>query len=518
MPSTDLNRRLTTTDASFLYVEKPNEPMHIGSCNVYDGHFSKQELEKVLEERLHLLPRYRQKVVFPPFGLAHPTWEDDESFDVRNHVEEVTLPAPGDDQVMSEVGGQVYSQMLDRNRPLWKLVLLQGRADGNTVMIAMVHHAMVDGISGVELQMVLHDLTQKVEAPAAPPPWQPRPAPDPLSLMQDAVRDRLTELAELWTDQAFLPLRPEASGARTRQVTNAMTSSMPYVLQPAPRTPFNNPVSNQRQFGWLELSFTDIRAIRGALGGTINDVVLAVLSGGMGRYLRAHGQQTLPAMELRAMCPVSVRSETGRGALGNQVSMMLAPLYVGIIDPVERFRAERGAMERLKSLDQAGGLNAMTQMANMIPPSMQAFAASFEAQNTLLNTVSTNVPGPQIPLFLRGHKLLQWIPMGPLSAGIGLFQAILSYNQKLTFGTTVDPVQVSDVWFFIDCLGESFAELSEAAARVASERAETERQAEAERRAEPEPAGAAPRQLTSGKQNGARLERTKERERATVAR
>jgi diacylglycerol O-acyltransferase len=486
-----LNRRLTTTDAAFLYVEKPGQPMHIASCGVYEGHISAAELQQLIVNRLHLLPRYRQKVVFPPFSLAHPTWEDDTDFDIANHVEEMTLPAPADDRVLSEVGGRIHAQMLDRRRPLWKLVLLHGREDGSTAMLAMVHHAMVDGVSGVDLQMVLHDLTPDAEPPAPlATEWEPQPTPDALTLMQDAIRDRLTEAARQWTDEAFRLLRPAAVEERARQLSSSVAATMPQMLVPAPRTPFNGPVSNQRQFAWAEFPFAEIRAIRSALGGTVNDVVLAVLSGGLGRYLRAHNYPT-QGTELRAMCPVSMRQADERGALGNLVSMMIAPLYVGITDPIERFTATRAGMEKLKNQNQAAGLYTMTEMANLIPPAWQALALRFDAPNTLLNTVSTNVPGPQIPLYLAGRKLAAWYPLGPLASSIGLFNAILSYNQKLTFGATVDPKQVPDVWFYMDCLKESFAEVRAAAEQVAAAAAPTALPAAAPPPAAPPPAATA---------------------------
>ncbi|MHB8574572.1 MAG: WS/DGAT/MGAT family O-acyltransferase [Dehalococcoidia bacterium] len=467
MASTDLNRRLTTLDASFLYTEKPNQPMHVGSVNVYEGHVSREDLVALLESRMHLLPRYRQRVVFPPFGIAHPTWEDDPLFDVRNHIEEIMLPAPGDDRALSEHGGHAFAQVLDRNRPLWKLLLLQGHESGNTHMISMVHHAMVDGVSGVELQLTMHDLTAQAE-PVAPPAgaWQPRPMPDPLTLLQDAVRDLLTDAAKSWTEEAFRWWRPSELNQQIEQLTAGVTSSMPFVMQPAPRTPFNGPVSTDRGFAWIELSFPEIRAIRGALGGTVNDVVLAIFAGGLRRYLLLHDFR-VDGIELRAMCPVSMRPPDQQGALGNLVSMMFAPLFVGIADPVERLAAERGAMEKLKQQGQAAGLYAMTDLTRRIPATWQAMAAQMDVPNTMINTVSTNVPGPQIPLYMQGHKLLHWYPLGPLAAGIGLFVAILSYDQKLTFGATVDPRQVPDVWRFAECLRESFEEMRAAALQAA---------------------------------------------------
>ncbi len=235
----------------------------------------------------------------------------------------------------------------------------------------------------------------------------------------------------------------------------------------ATRTRFNGPVSTQRAVAWVLVSFTEVRAIRAVLGGTVNDLVLAVVAGALGRYLRHHGTPT-QGLELRAMCPVSMRRAEGRGELGNQVSMMIAPLYVGILDPVERLKAERAAMERLKEQDQAGGFYAMTAQGNTTPPWVQAMAGQIEVPNTLLNTVSTNIPGPQVPLYLAGHRLLDSFGFGMLSANIGLFNAITSYNQVLSIGATVDPTQVPDVWFYADCLKESFAELREGAEQVAA--------------------------------------------------
>jgi diacylglycerol O-acyltransferase / wax synthase len=466
MTSPGLNRRLSPVDATFLYFEKPEQPMHVGGCMVYEGHISRDDVMGLLSDRLHRLPRYRQRVVFPPFALAHPTWEDDPDFDIAHHVAELTLPAPGDDRVMAEVGGAAYAGTLDRAHPLWGLILLHGRPDGNTAMVWKVHHAMIDGVSGVDLTMVLNDITPRPDPPAAPSaPWQPKALPDPISLLQEAVRDRLTEAAQSLTDEAFRLLRPVDAADRARQLTGALTSSLPSLLRPAPPVPFNGPLSTERRFAWQELSFAEVRAIRQALGGTVNDVVLTVLAGALGRYLRARGHRT-EGLELRAMCPVSMRRPDERGALGNLVSVMIAPLHVGVLDPAERLRAERESMERLKGQDQAGGLYSMTQLLNRVPAGWQAFAGALTVPNTLFNTVSTNVPGPQIPLFLGGRRLLTWVPLGICATNIGLFVAILSYHQKLTFGLTVDPRLVPDGWELAECLRESFAELR-AAGRAA---------------------------------------------------
>jgi len=468
MVSKELNRRLTALDASFLYCEKPSQPMHIGGSMVYEGRLSREEVIRVLAGRMHLLPRYRQKIVFSPYGIAHPTWEDDPNFAVQHHVEELTLPAPGDDRVLSEIGGKVYAAMLKRDRPLWKVILCHGYTNDNTVLIWKIHHAMVDGVSSVELITATHDLKPKAEiSSTAEVHWQPRPLPDRLTRMHHAVRERLTETVQWWTDTAFGLLDSTQVKKRWRQTTTTVSSLLPTLFQPAPQVPFNGQLSGHRQFVWTEFSFSKIRAIRSLLGGTVNDVVLAVIAGGLGRYLRAHGIST-KGMKLRAMCPVSMRREDEGGTLGNRVSVMIAPLYVDIPDPVQRLNAERTAMEQLKKHDQASGFSSVADLGNRFAPLLQAMVGRWASPNFLFNTVSTNIPGPQIPLYFGGHQLISWCPLGITAGNIGLFNAILSYNQKLTIGATVDPKLVSDPWFYVDCLQESFKELLAAAERSTS--------------------------------------------------
>jgi diacylglycerol O-acyltransferase / wax synthase len=460
-----LNPRLTTQDASFLYFERPNQPMHGAGVAVYEGRMTLDDVIGVIAERLHLMPRFRQKVVPAPLGIAQPTWQDDPDFDIRNHITEESLPAPGDDAMMAKAIAKQLVPLLDRNRPLWKMVVVHGLADGNTAVLSMVHHAMVDGVSGVDLILVMHDLTPDA-APVAPAAaaWQPAPMPDTLSLMRDAVRDQLMAAAQRWTGEAF---QPAEVIARAQQTTNALLRSLPTMLQPAPRTQFNGPISRERDVAWAVFPFTEIRAIRGLLGGTVNDLVLTIVAGAIGKYLRHHDVDT-KGMELRAMCPVSMRGAEGPGASGgNQVSMMLAPLYVGVLDAVERLTAERTAMDRLKEEDQAGSFFAMTKLGDAAPAWVQAMAGWIEVPNTLFNTVSSNVPGPQIPLYMKGHKVLASFGCGMLSPNIGLFNAIISYNQMLTIGATVDPQQIPDAWFYAECLKESFAELREEAEQAA---------------------------------------------------
>lgn len=460
--ATELNRFLSPIDAAFLYVERPNETMHIGGCMVYEGEFPREHMIEQVGARMHLLPRYRQRVVFPPFLVSHPLWVDDPHFDIENHIDEVRLPADSDEQVLGRVAAEVYSGMLDRNRPLWKGIVLRG-IPGHTAVVWKIHHAMIDGVSGVDLTMVLSDFSPGAELPAPPAEaWTPQPLPDSLSLLQEATQHRLGELNRAWTEAAFDALRPDLMAKRTREMVSASSTTLPVSAIPAPRTVFNRPVSGDRGFAWVQFAFPTVRAVKSALGGTVNDVVLTVLAGGLGRYLRARGQDTR-GVELRAMCPVSMRQADERGQLGNLVSSMIAPLFVGIGDPVERLRKERDGMNRLKKAGQARALYQMSQFGVRVPPLLAAMGAAMPFSQTLFNTVSTNVPGPMIPLYFGRHKLVDWLPLGIVSNNIGLFVAILTYNQRITLGVTVDSRLIPDAWSLARCLEESYAELREAA-------------------------------------------------------
>jgi len=464
-----LNRRLTGTDAFFLYVEGPRGQMNIGICHLYEGHISREEVIQSLSARMHLLPRYRQKVVFPPLRLAHPTWEEDPAFDIRNHVEERTLPPGADDKVLAQVSGELLKPWMDHSRPLWKLTLLHGCADGNTAIVWEVHHAMVDGMSAIELIHVMHDQKANVEPPPPPVPWQPRPLPDKLTLCQDAVRSRLTETVGWLVDQVFSLFRPSKKIADVRRLGSALVNGL-RGLKTVPRSPFTKAkTSGDRQGVWVEFPLTDVRTIRSAFGGSINDVAFAVIAGGMGRYMRAHSYPTEGVM-LRTLCPVSLRQEDERGMLGNIISMVAPPLYVGIDDPARRIAAGREGMEQIKRDNYAGILDEIMTLADRVPPAVQRFSVPLTV-NTIaprLGVICSNVPGPQIPLYFAGRKLLRISGIAPMPTDVPIFNVILSYDQRLVLTPTVDPKCIPDPWFYVECLKESFAEVLAAAQRSAA--------------------------------------------------
>ncbi len=460
-------RRLTQTEAAFLYTEKPHTPMHIGGCSLYAGHLSKDELCSLIERRFDRLPQYRQKAVFAPLNIAHPTWEDDPDFDLDYHIDEVALPAPADDRVISQVCSQLFTAPLDRNRPLWKLTLIHGRPDGDTMVLARVHQAMLEGVSGIDLMLVLHDLKPESEhSSPARSSWKPEAIPDALTLMQEAVRDRMTDVVQWWAEHSFQLFRSPLQGSRSMRLGNAVMNVIPALMQPVPRTPFNAQLSGQRQLTWLEFSFAEARFIRSVLRGTVNDVVLAIIAGGIGRYLRAKGHNT-DGLELRVASPVNLKRHEPRSRRGgpstDRTSTMLIPLYVGITDPILRLSAQKAAVEELHEQDQAGIFHTLKSLAICIPPAWQALAGQAPSMHALANTVVMNIPGPQIPLYLAGHKRHAFFPMGPLAARVGLFHAVASYNKKLSIGVTLDPQLMPDGWKYADCLRESFLELREAA-------------------------------------------------------
>ena len=352
--------------------------------------------------------------------------------------------------------------MLDRKRPLWHGTVLTGMP-GHTAVVWKVHHAMVDGVSGVDLTMVLSGVS--ADEPRPEPPngeWAPKPLPDSFTLLQAAIRHRLGEVNENLTANAVDAMRPQAIAERARELLSAARATLPFAATPAPRTPFNRRVSGDIGYAWAQFGLSAMRSIKSSLGGTVNDVVLTVLAGALGRYLRSRGERT-DGLELRAMCPVSMRRKDERGQLGNLVSNMIAPLYVGIDDPTKRLAKEREAMTRLKEAGQARAFHEMTRFGVQAPPALAAAGAALPFHQTLFNTVSTNVPGPMIPLYLGEHKLVDWLPMGIVSNNIGLFVGTLSYHQRISIGVTVDNRLIPEPWALAGFLEESFKELHRAA-------------------------------------------------------
>jgi len=460
--TSNLRHRLSAHDAVFLYWERPEQPFHVCECMVYDGKFNAQDIKKMLAERMHLLPRYRQRVVFTPLQLAHPTWEDDPAFDLDNHIVEVDLPAPHDDKTLSQFCGDLFCGLIDREHPLWHLTVIHGHVSGNTIVFLKLHHAMVDGVSSVELIEVLHSTERGAKPPPAPHGhWQPKPLPSASRRLLNALADQTDTVLDFYRGAASLLREPSlrSIGKRFKTLASAAVDTGKMVLLPPPKTPFNQPISAARNFCWLELPIDEMHRVRKHHGATVNDLVLAVLSGGLGRYMKRQGHE--PAgVTLRSMCPVSVRAKDQSGAMGNQISMVAAPLHVGIADPVQRLQAEMQSMRELKEKDQAGGLFEMMSTAKYYPAWVwKAIWARWPMKYFPFNIVSTNVPGPKAPLYLDKHELLHWYPFGVNWTTSGLFLCTLSYREHLVLGLVADPTIVEDVWQVNEDLRAAYDEL-----------------------------------------------------------
>jgi WS/DGAT/MGAT family acyltransferase len=439
--------RLTGLDASFLHLERDTAHMHVAGCAVFAGAApTYEELLEQISSRLHLVPRYRQRLAFVPFDQGRPVWVDDPHFQLRYHVRHTALPRPCGEEQLKRLAGRVLSQPLDRTRPLWELWLVEGLAGDRFALLSKTHHALVDGVSGVDIATVLLDSSPD-PMPVAPPPdqdWAARPLPSRAQLLADALLERATVPAEIVRGVRAAFRGPMGVANRTIEGFGGIRAMASAGLQAAPPSPFNVRIGPHRRFTWVTGSLSEFKAVKNKFGGTVNDVVLAVVAGALGSFMRLHGHDT-EGVELRAMVPVSVRADIERGALGNRVAAMWAPLPVGLTDPVERLVTVSHAMEGIKDSGQAVGAQVLTRLSGFAPPTIMAQAARLQARQRLFNVVVTNVPGPQHPLYMLGREVEMVLPMVPLAENTALGIAILSYNGQLNFGLVADFAALPDV-------------------------------------------------------------------------
>jgi WS/DGAT/MGAT family acyltransferase len=375
------------------------------------------------------------------------------------------LPEPGTEEQLKRLAGRVFSQRLDRDKPLWEMWVVEGLDGGERfAVLSKTHHALVDGVSGIDIMSILFDTKPE---PDAPPPsdgkrWLPAPMPSQAQLLGEALVERITVPAEIVRGARALVRGPRRIAGAAMGSLAGVGSMVRAGLSPAPKTPYNERIGPHRRFTWVRMQLSDVKAIKNALGGTVNDVMLATVTGALGRHLRRRGVD-VTGMELKAMVPVSVRSDEARGALGNQVAAMMAPLPVGLEDPVERMERISDAMAHLKSGGQAVGAQVLTELTGFAPPNIMSQASRVIARQRMFNLVVTNVPGPQFPLYLMGRKLEGLFPMVPLAPNQALGIAIMSYDGTINFGLVGDYDLMSDLDDLADDLQASLAELAEAA-------------------------------------------------------
>jgi len=456
--------RLTALDASFLHLEDASAHMHVASVMLFEGDPPPyDDLLDSIDRRLHLVPRYRQKLAFVPLGQGRPRWVDDPHLNLRYHVRSTALPSPGSEDQLRALAGRVFAQQLDRDKPLWEIWIVEGLEDDRFAVLSKTHHSLVDGISGVDIVTVLFDTSPD---PAAPPDpgrrWLPRPLPSSAQLLGEALVERATVPGEAMRTvrSVFRAPRQIASGMMNAA---AGIGAMAWAgMSPAPPSPYNAPIGPHRRFTWVRTELADVKAIKNELGGTVNDVVLSAVAGALGRHLRRRGQRT-DGLELKAMVPVSVRSDDQRGQLGNQVAAIYAPLPVWCQEPVARLDIVREQMKGLKEGGQAVGAQVLTELSGFAPPTVMGQAARLMSRQRFFNLVVTNVPGPQFSLYLMGRKAIEPFPMVPLAKNQGLGIAIMSFDGKMNFGLVGDYDVLWDLDDLAHDLYESLAELADAA-------------------------------------------------------
>ena len=438
--------------------------MHIGGLLVFEG--PPPAWEDYLDHvrgRLHLVPRYRQKLANPPLESGRPLWVDDPCFNLEYHIRHAALPSPGTEQQLLQLAARVASQQLDRAKPLWESWLVEGLEGDRFALMFKTHHSLVDGVSGVDLATVLFDLSPEPEQRGTDlEPWRPQPEPTPLDLVLAGIRGAVTTTAEIVTRAVTAASRPGTTISVLRDAAEGVGEIVWAGLNPAPETPLNVEIGPHRRYAVCRQRLEDYKEVKDALGGTVNDVVLTVVSGALARWLRARGVR-IEGLEMRALVPVSVRTEDQRGSLGNQLTVMRGPLPVYIRDPIARLRFVRQAMDGLKESKQAVGAATLAAVNNLAPPTILAQASRLNFSTRLFNLIVTNIPGPQLPLYVLGRKLEDLFPIAFLPENHGLAVAIMSYNGAIDYGLLGDYDALPDIDVIAEGIDLALLELLDAA-------------------------------------------------------
>jgi diacylglycerol O-acyltransferase / wax synthase len=464
--------RLSSTDVAFLEMESPTRHMHVGGIFVFDPpsdapHFSFASFLELVTSRLHHIPRYRQKVLQPAFGLAGAVWVDDPDFDLTYHVRHAALPAPGTTAQLTEYATRILSRQLDRDRPLWELYVIDGLEEGRVALLGKTHHAMVDGMAGIDIATVMLDLAPDASDELPPPePWAPRPAPSQAILTARFVRELATSPAQAVESASRLARTPKAAASKALQVGRGVGRvTRASLLRPAPRSPLNVPPGRHRRFAVQRLPLEEVKAVKDAFGTTVNDVILAIVADATGRYLRRRGTRT-DRMWLRAMVPVSTRQASEAHSLGNQVVAVFVDLPMFEMDPIQRLRVCHEAMSDVKSSHAAVGAGFLLGLGEFAPPTIHAMAARIAVNARLFNFLITNVPGPQLPIYCLGSRLLGAFPFTPLAATHSYSVGVTSMDGWINVGITADYDALPDVDVVPDMVSAALAELVASAAAV----------------------------------------------------
>jgi WS/DGAT/MGAT family acyltransferase len=395
--------------------------------------------------------------------MGRPFWIDDPSFNLDYHVRHTALASPGSIEQLRGLVGRIFSQRLDRSKPLWEVWLVQGLDDGRFALISKTHHALVDGVAGVDISTVLFDLSPvPADQEVGDDGWAPESEPSQAQLVAEGIKGLLRTPGELAGRAAGALQKPGRAASDLREAAEGIGEIVWAGLNPAPDVPLNVPIGPHRRLWWLQRALDEFKGIKNVLGGTVNDVVLAVVAGALGSWFEEHGVRR-EGLELRALVPVSIRSEDDHGALGNRIAAMRAPLPVYVRDPVERLRIVRQAMGGLKESKQALGAEVISDLERFAPPTLLAMASRVNFSTRLFNLIVTNVPGPQFPLYLLGREMQELVPIAFLPEDQALAVAVMSYNGKMEFGLLADYDALPDLEALAGLFEESLDELLAAA-------------------------------------------------------
>jgi len=459
--------RLTAVDASFLTNESSSSHMHVGAILIFEGPPPRYvDLVEHVRSRLPLVPRFRQKLVVPPLEAGRPLWADDVNFNLTYHIRHTALPDPGGEEELKKLAGRVFSQQLDRLKPLWELWLVQNLERDRFALLTKTHHAMVDGVSGVDIGTVLFDVEREAEPLKLEDDWVPQPEPGTTELVVRGVADAVAAPVKLAERAIEAVRKPETTARKAVEALEGVGEIVSAFADPAPDVPLNEEIGPHRRYVWARSELATFKRIKDTFGGTVNDVVLAVVTGALRSWLHSRGIRS-EGLELRALVPVSIRAADERGELGNRIALMRGPLPVYIEDPVRRLRTISDAMAGLKRSKQALGAEVISRFNDFAPPTILAQAARINFSTRLFNLIVTNVPGPQMPLYVLGKELEEVYPVAFLPQNHSLAVAIMSYNGKVGFGLLADYDRMEDIDVVSNGLSESLAELEAAAGKSA---------------------------------------------------
>ena len=466
--------RLSALDASFLHLERLETPMHVGAMSILegepffdaDGHFRIGDVRDLVLSRMPLMPRFRRKLMSVPYDQGRPIWVDDDRFDITYHVRLTALPKPGSWEQLVALTTRVQEHLLDRDRPLWELWFVEGLEDGHVAIIQKTHHSLIDGVSGVDVATLLLDAT-----PAYTPPvvaeWRAEPAPNSTQLLVDTLRERMTEPTEIIRSMRSLLRGPRRAVAAIGDAVRSMGTLMTRDAI-APRTSLNARTARHRRLSVVRVPLAEVKEIRAGLGGTVNDVVLTGVAGGLRRLLQHRGDAT-EDVQLRVLCPVSVRADEQRGELGNKVSAMFVNLPVDARTSLERLETISAQTRDLKERRQALGAEMIMSVSDYVAPTLMSLAARVVHRQPFFNLVVTNVPGPQVPLYMMGARLLEAFPIVPLTRNLTVVVGILSYDGTMHFGLWADRDAFADLEVLAGGIDDAFAELVKLARRKKGE-------------------------------------------------